>query len=87
MVILATFRSKKWPYWLYWPLMNFLEMLLSFVQPYKIDSMPLYLPTKTFSKQYCKAMKMSSVGNPAGLPEECQPTCLLINVNYLVYLS
>ena len=41
--------------------MNFLEMLLSFVQPYKIDSMPLYLPTKKFSKQYCKAMKMSSV--------------------------
>lgn len=61
MVILATFRSKKWPYWLYWPLMNLFKMLISFVQPYKIDSMHLYLPTIKFSKQYCKAVKMSSV--------------------------
>ena len=36
-------------------------MLISFVQPYKIDSMHLYLPTIKFSKQYCKAVKMSSM--------------------------
>ena len=84
----------------FWPLLglkmailatyDFFYVLISFGQPYKIDSMPLYSTTKKFSDQYCKALKMSSVGGTVlKKNSRCarQYTCFLqlycLLINYL----